>query len=229
MKKDATILIVEDSLISAEYLRGRLEDEGYTVIAVVDTGQEAVEMAHQYKPNIILMDIMLKDSLSGTEAAVQIHRDNPVCKIIFLTAYAEKEMLDYADESQAYAYLLKPYREQEILATIRLALSQDKKRESSTHIIKLSDGYYFHIKLHRLCKDKQEVMLSKNAHKFIEILVKNRNSTVSNEQIGYYIWNECKSDNTLRSLLHRIREKTNDNLIQNVKGMGYCICTTLEK
>ncbi len=80
--------------------------------------------------------------------------------------------------------------------------------------------------MHRLYKDNQEVKLSKNALKFIEILAKNRNSSVSNEQICYHIWGENRSDNTIRALLHRIREAVDENLIYNVKGLGYMISSS---
>lgn len=226
MEKELTVLIVEDSLISAEYLKGILEDEDYNILDTVDTGRKAIQVAHQLKPDIVLMDIMLKDNISGAEAAVEIHQDAPDCKIIFLTAYAEKEMIDYADQSGAYGYLLKPYREQEILATIRLAFSHEEKKIVSPEIIKLINGYYFNTKLHRFYKDNQEISLSKNALKFIEILVKNRNSSVSNEQICYHVWGESKSDNTIRALLHRIREAVDDSLIHNVKGLGYMISSS---
>ena len=226
MKENATVLIVEDSLISAEDLKGILEDEGYNILDVVDSGRKAVEVAHQLKPDIVLMDIMLKDNISGAEAAVEIHQDAPDCKIIFITAYSENEMIDYAEQSGAYGYLLKPYREKEILATMRLAFSHEEKRIPSPEIIKLVNGYYFNTKLHRLYKDNQEIPLSKNALKFIEILAKNRNTSVSNEQICYHVWGENRSDNTIRALLHRIREIIDDNLIQNVKGIGYMISSS---
>ncbi len=140
MEKELTVLIVEDSLVSAEYLKGILEDEDYNILDVVDTGRKAIQVAHQLKPDIVLMDIMLKDNISGAEAAVAIHQDAPDCKIIFITAYAEKEMIDYADESGAYGYLLKPYREKEILATIRLAFSHQEKKIVSPEIIKIING-----------------------------------------------------------------------------------------
>jgi DNA-binding response OmpR family regulator len=223
MKKELTVLIVEDSFISAEYLRRILEDENYRIVDIVDTGHKAIEVAHQLKPDIVLMDIMLKDNISGTEAAVRIHRDTPDCKIIFLTAYADEEMIDYADESEAYGYLLKPYREKEILATIRLAFSHQEKKTVSSEIIKLISGYSFNTKLSRLYKDDHEILLSKNALKFIEVLAKNRNTTVSNEQICYHVWGEAKSDNTIRALVHRIRDVIDSNLIHNIKGIGYMI------
>nr|WP_255494584.1 winged helix-turn-helix domain-containing protein [Sulfurovum sp. bin170] len=101
-------------------------------------------------------------------------------------------------------------------------LDNKKKKENSDNIkLKLINEYYFNTKLQRLCRDNKEVFLSKNGHKFMEILAKSKNTTVSNEQICGHIWHENRSCNTLRALVHRIREKTDTHLIENVKGMGY--------
>jgi len=169
------------------------------------------------------MDIMLKGKMSGTEAAIQILRDSPNCKIIYLTAYSNKEMIESAYESRAYAYLLKPYREKEILTTVQLALLQKEQDKPRPNRIQLINGYYFNIKKYCLYKDNREVPLSKNGHKFIGILAKNRDCTVSHEQICYHIWNRERSCNTLRALVYRIREKIDAHLIDNVKGIGYII------
>ena len=77
----------------------------------------------------------------------------------------------------------------------------------------------------QLYKEDKEIILSKKAIKFLEILVRYRNTTVSNEQICYHIWGENKNKNTLRSLLHRMRSTIDSNLIRNVNGLGYIIST----
>lgn len=223
MRKKMHILIVEDSLISAEYLRGILEDTGYIVSGITDTGTGAIKLARQLKPDLILMDIILKDNVSGSEAAVQIYHDLPDCKIIFLTAHADADMIDYAQRSKAYAYLMKPYREKEILATLQLALSAEAKKTPSPDKIKLSNGYSFDTTTRRLYRKEKEITLSRHALKLIEVLVKNRNTTVSNEQISHHVWGESKNDNTIRALLHRIRENVDEDLIHNIKGVGYII------
>lgn len=228
MKDHVTVLIVEDEYISAEYLKETLEKEHYEVIDIVTTGKAAIETTKQKKPDIVLMDIMLSDNISGCDAALQIHQNNPKCKIIFLTAYSDDEMIEYADRSGAYGYLLKPYREKEILATIRLAFNhQTVPQKEFPEIIYLTNGYQFNTKIHRLCKDGQEVHIGKKALKLIELLIRHRNSSVSHEQICHYIWGENKSEGTLRSLIHRIRSNIDKNLIQNVNGMGYKIDATI--
>jgi len=224
-KSKKRILIVEDEAISAEYLQDILIEEGYEIVAIVDKGADAIKTALSLKPDLILMDIILKDHISGCEAAVQIHQRNRELQIIFLTAYADDEMIEYAMEADALAYLMKPYREEEILATIKLLFSHSEtllpieEREN----IKLCNGYVFNTKKHRLLKGKQEIHLSKKTLKLVEILIKNKNISVSNEQLCTYIWGEPKNDRTLRSLIYRMRHIVNCNMIENVNGLGYKI------
>ncbi len=219
------VLIVEDELISSEYLKEMLIDNGYDVIGVIDNSIDAIKQSKMLKPDIVLMDIMLQGSMSGCEAAVQIHHYDTDIKIIFLTAYAEQEMIDYAVDAEASAYLVKPYREEEILATMRLLFANEEKIEPilDEEKIALKDGYTFNTKLHRLFKENKEVQLGKKPLKLIEILAMNKNVSVSNAQICTFIWGENKNDKTLRSLIHRIRSTIHQDLIQNINGLGYKI------
>ena len=224
-EKRKKVLIVEDELISCEYLKELLTYHDYNIVDIVDNGIEAIKQSKILKPDIILMDIMLKGAMSGCEAAVQIHQNDNNIKIIFLTAYAEQEMIDYAVDAHASAYLIKPYRENEILATMRLLFADEEKTKPSgdKEKIELKGGYIFNTKLHRLFKGNQEIELSKKMIKLIEILALNKNVSVSNAQICTFIWGENKNDKTLRSLIHRIRSTINQDIIQNINGLGYKI------
>ena len=225
MEKKKTIFIVEDDLLSAEYLKEFLIKENYDVLDIVDTAEEAIQKCKTIQPDILLMDIMLKGQLSGCEAAVEIKHFHPECKIVFLTAFAEPEMIDYAVESKACAYLMKPYREKEILATIKVILRQDHilPVATETGLIQLKNNFVFDSKLRCLYKEDKEIPLSSKKLKLIELLAKNKNHTVSNEQICMYVWNGMKSNSTLRSLIHRFRSVINDDIITNVNGVGYSI------
>ena len=222
-----SILIVEDDLLSANYLKALLEKAHYEVSAIVNTAEAAIEHCKICKPDVILMDIMLKGVLSGSEAAIEIKHEHPEIKIIFLTAYAEPEMIDYAARSKACAYLMKPYREQEILATIQVSLTQEKhltQEEENPHI-QLKHNFVFNSKERRLYKHDKEIPLSSKKLRLVELLAKNRDHFISNEQICIYVWNEMKSNSTLRSLIHRFRSLINDDIITNVNGVGYSIHT----
>lgn len=222
-----TVFIVEDDVVSAKILKEILQKGGYEIVAIVDNGEEAIRKYKKVKADILLMDIMLKGRLSGSEAAIEIRHFHPECKIIFLTAFADPEMIEYAAEAKAYAYLMKPYREKEILATLKMATMQEKppQKEEETNLIELKHGFLFDKKEKRLYKKGQEIPLSSKKIKLIELLAKNKNSTVSNEQICMHVWSETKSNSTLRSLIHRFRSTIQDDIIDNVNGAGYCIHT----
>jgi len=219
------VFIAEDDLLSAEYLKKILQDAGYEIAGMSDNAEDTIKRCKALKPDAVLMDIILKGPLTGTEAALKIREYIPSCKIIFLTAYAEKEMVEYAEMSKAYAYLLKPYREKEILATLKVALSHDGRRSETEkrELIELKNGFFFDTANRRLLKNGKEVPLTSKKLRLIELLAKNKNSTVSNEQICLEVWHELKSDNTLRSLIHRFRNAIGDDIITNVNGVGYTV------
>jgi diguanylate cyclase (GGDEF)-like protein/PAS domain S-box-containing protein len=123
------ILIVEDEKIIALDLQRRLERFGYSVVGMASDGMEAVALAKEREPDIILMDIMLAGSMDGIEAAGQI-RDRYAIPVIFLTAYTDEKTLERAKEVEPFGYILKPFKERELYTTIDIALyknSIDKK------------------------------------------------------------------------------------------------------
>ena len=219
------ILIVEDELIPANYLKKVLTKEGYEVLAIIKSGKEAIKKAKELNPDIIFMDIMLDDNISGADAAVKINSANPNIKIIFLTAFSDKEMIEFAVRSHAFAYLLKPYRDNEILATIELAKSKQTAiaKEENSKIVELADNYIYDTKLQRLFLDNKEINLGPKAMQLIKLLCENKNITLEIDEIMNILYDTPKPKQTLRSLIHRIRQQTSNNLILNVNKFGYKI------
>lgn len=224
------ILIVEDELIPATYLKRVLIKEGYEVIAIAKRGDQAISLGKSENPDVILMDIMLQDNISGADAAVEIHRHNPKIIIIFLTAFSDKEMIEFAVRSEAFAYLLKPYRDNEILATLQLAEAKLSSQNNiatipieEPNILELVEGYSYHKKLQRIFHNQKEVELGPKALQLIKLLCENKNITLEINQIIEMLWDEPKPTQTLRSLIHRIRQTTSNELIQNINKFGYKI------
>ncbi|MDO9035215.1 MAG: response regulator, partial [Methanoregula sp.] len=115
------ILIVEDERIVADDIKDTLLSFGYDVIDIVKRGEDAVERARDLRPDLILMDIHLAGTMNGIQAAEQIRRfaDIPV---IYLTAFADAQLLESAKLTHPYGYILKPYAEREVVAAIEIAL-----------------------------------------------------------------------------------------------------------
>ena len=121
MSKGATILIVEDEGIVARDLKYRLETIGYTVAGVASTGEEAVLKAWEIRPDLILMDIVLKGDLDGIETA-QMVRERADIPVVYLTAYADEETIQRTEASGPFGYLVKPFEDREMEACIEVAL-----------------------------------------------------------------------------------------------------------
>ena len=116
-----TVLIVEDEAIVAADLAGKLEQLGYEVAGTAAKGEEAVELACALRPDIILMDIRLKGSMNGIEAAEATRRRIDV-PVIYLTAHSDAATIDRAKLTEPFGYILKPFEERELATAIEMAL-----------------------------------------------------------------------------------------------------------
>jgi two-component system, cell cycle sensor histidine kinase and response regulator CckA len=115
------ILIVEDDANSAFILRKILLRTDYTIAGVTASGEQALAMVRAAPPDLILMDINIQGAMDGVETATLIVREHDV-PIIYLTAYSDDATIERARRTAPFAYLLKPYREKEVLITIQMAL-----------------------------------------------------------------------------------------------------------
>ena len=136
----ARILVVEDEFITAADIRSHLQEMGYEVPEPVDTGESAVRMAGELKPDLILMDITLNGRMTGIAAAGKI-RDLYRIPVIYLTAHSEQSTLDRALSSNPCGYVIKPFEPSGLRVSIEMALfkhgMEEKLRESEQTILSL--------------------------------------------------------------------------------------------
>ncbi len=120
-----TVLIVEDEIVIARDIKRTLERSGYSVSGSSATGDGAIKKAELLKPDIVLMDIVLKGKMDGIEAAkeIGIRYDIPV---VFLTSHDDEHLLNSAKTAEPFGYLLKPFNDRELRATIEIALHKHK-------------------------------------------------------------------------------------------------------
>ncbi|MFZ2072031.1 MAG: response regulator [Halobacteriota archaeon] len=133
MAKKESVLIVEDEAIVAEDLEMVITDLGYEVVGRVASAGAAVKKALELKPDLVLMDIVLKGQGNGIDASLEIKNKLDI-PIIFLTAYSDMELIDRAKSTAPYAYLVKPFQDRQLLAAIQMALYKsrmDKKLKES--------------------------------------------------------------------------------------------------
>jgi DNA-binding NtrC family response regulator len=113
------ILIVEDQFVEADYLRMMLVEAGYTVTGIARTLQQAEEMVARDKPSMVLLDIFLKGKGTGIDLARQLtETDIP---FVYLSANSNEEVLTQAKATQPYGFLVKPFREKDLLVTLEVA------------------------------------------------------------------------------------------------------------
>ena len=122
------ILVVEDETIVGEDIRRRLETLGYTVSAVVSSGEEAIKEAEGNDPDLVLMDIVLKGDMDGIEAA-ELIRTKCDIPVVYITAYADEKLQQRAEATKPYGYILKPFEDRELHTTIEMALSKHEKKD----------------------------------------------------------------------------------------------------
>ena len=119
----AKILIVEDEGILAIKTRIDLEEMGHEVMGIVDNGKDAIEIALKEKPDLILMDIVLKGSLNGIEATGKICEGNG-CKIIYMTAHTDDITVEAAKRTRHVGFLFKPFEPYQLKEAIEGASKQ---------------------------------------------------------------------------------------------------------
>jgi diguanylate cyclase (GGDEF)-like protein/PAS domain S-box-containing protein len=117
------ILVVEDERIVALHLRLQLTRLGYDVVAVVFRGDQVLRLMHEHHPDVILMDIHIEGDIDGIETASEI-RAVFRTPVIFLTAHTEEATLERARATQPFGYLLKPFSERELHATIQMVIER---------------------------------------------------------------------------------------------------------
>jgi len=125
----ANILVVEDEFITARHIADSLKELGYGVTGIVATGEEAVKKAAETRPDLVLMDIRLKGSMDGIQAAEQIA--SLEIPIVYLTSYSDDRTMERAKITEPYGYLIKPFTDTELKTTLEMAIYKHRRERST--------------------------------------------------------------------------------------------------
>ena len=117
----ARIMVVEDEKLVALAIESCLKNLGYEVPLTVSTGEEAVRRVIDVEPDLVLMDIRLQGAIDGVEAARRI-KESFHTPIVYLTAYSEEQTLQRAKITEPFGYIMKPFEERALQATVEVAL-----------------------------------------------------------------------------------------------------------
>jgi PAS domain S-box-containing protein len=116
------IFIVEDELIVASDIKDTLAGLGYDIKGIAKSGEIALEKISETRPDLVLMDIHLTGAMDGIEVAEKIHALFNI-PVIYLTAFADKNLVERAEKTNPSGYLLKPFNERQIQIAIEIALN----------------------------------------------------------------------------------------------------------
>jgi DNA-binding LytR/AlgR family response regulator len=157
------ILVTEDESIVRKDIEQTLKGLGYQVVASVDNGEDAIEAAAKYRPDVILMDIMLKGDLNGIATAEEIKRITDV-PIIFLTAYADRNTLSEAKLAEPHGYILKPFKDVDLQTSIEMALHKFAKEQEA----KMENEFLRSVAEH---KESAEYIFVKHRSKLVKVSI----------------------------------------------------------
>lgn len=221
MCRQKTILIVDDEPDIIEILRYNLEKEGYKTISAMN-GLDAVSVAVEQKPDLILLDVMLPD-MDGIQTCEAIRKNPEMGKTIiaFLTARSE----DYSEiagfQAGADDYIAKPIRPKVLLSRIQSLLKRSHPQENARQLIQYKnitiDKERFLVKI-----GDKAVALPNKEFKILELLISKPERVYTREEIYSYVWgSDVVGDRTIDVHIRKLREKLGEKYIFTVKKIGY--------
>ena len=134
-----SVFVVEDDALTATLLEQYIEEMGYQFVGKADTAKTALQKIRLIHPDLVLMDIKLKGKMDGIEVSTQL-RDSEI-PVIYLTAYADENLMARAKLTEPYGYLVKPFTKLGLRASIEMAFYKSdmerQQRELLNHIRRL--------------------------------------------------------------------------------------------
>ena len=138
MKSDFKILIVDDEVLIAEFLKDELISLGYNNIALAHNRKQAFAKMEEFIPQVVLLDIRMKNEREGIEIAEEINR-NAKIPFIYITAHSDKEIVQHALSTKPAGYITKPFKQIDVYAAVNLVEANLEKLMDKFLIFK--DGY----------------------------------------------------------------------------------------
>lgn len=216
------VLIVEDELIIALDMKRILENSEFLVTAIANNYNSALNNIRISRPDIILMDVNLKNSKDGIEITKKISETDKI-PVIYITAFADDETIQRAIETEPVGYLIKPFKEEDLKSNILLGLYKANKKETKeeNNYIKIGLGYYFDSNKNRLLYKDLPIKLSKKESSLLKILIEAKGETVSFQSLESQLWPSSDvSSSTLRTLIYRLRSRLDHKLIETEQMIG---------
>ena len=213
------ILLMEDDEILNEVILSSLEDKGYEVYTAFD-GEEALDLIYEHTFDLLLLDVNVPN-INGFKLLKNLREDNINTPAIFITSLNEPMDLKEGFKSGCDDYIKKPFETYELhlrIDNIKRLYKLDK-----SYISKLSSNSTYNYNTSTITIDDKEFVLSKKELKVFEYLLKNRNRSVSIDELSLNIWtyDNRPTDSTIRTYIKNFRKILGENSITTIKGVGY--------
>tara|TARA_B100000925_G_C21938851_1_gene443618 strand:+ start:254 stop:937 length:684 start_codon:yes stop_codon:yes gene_type:complete len=221
-KTSAKILVVDDDPEIVEILKYNLSNSDFEV-KVAYNGIQAVKKSKKFKPDIILMDVMMPE-MNGIEACTEIRKIDNLknVQIIFLSARGEDYTQIAAFDAGADDYINKPIKPKILLKKITNIAKRLKSFENGETFIKVSD-----LKINReeylVTRNKTEIILPRKEFELLFLLASKPGKVFSRDEIMNKVWGSqvVVGDRTIDVHVRKLREKLGENYIKTRKGVGY--------
>ena len=217
------ILVIEDELKTAAYLKKGLEESGYAV-DVANDGPQGLLLAQEEEYDVIVLDVMLPGMDGWT--IVKTLRSTRTTPVLFLTARDDVDDRVRGLELGADDYLVKPFAFVELLARGRTLARRGPPRESE--LIKVGD-LEMDVNRRRVKRGGVRIDLTPREFSLLQLLARRQGEVLSRTQIASYVWdmNFDSDTNVVEVAIRRLRTKIDDNfpvkLIHTVRGVGYVL------
>ncbi|REG49892.1 winged helix family two component heavy metal response transcriptional regulator [Paraburkholderia sp. BL6669N2] len=217
------ILVIEDELKTAAYLKKGLEESGYAV-DVANDGPQGLILALEEEYDVIVLDVMLPGMDGWT--IVKTLRAKRTTPVLFLTARDDVDDRVRGLELGADDYLVKPFAFVELLARVRTLARRGPPRESE--LIKVGD-LEMDVNRRRVKRGGMRIDLTPREFSLLQLLARRQGEVLSRTQIASYVWdmNFDSDTNVVEVAIRRLRTKIDDNfpvkLIHTVRGVGYVL------
>jgi DNA-binding response OmpR family regulator len=214
--KNLKILFLEDNLVFAEHTIYFLELYVKEVIHCT-TMEDALTLFNMENIDIIISDLKVEDGLALHFIELIRENDQEV-PIVVLSAHKDEEFLLQAIPLGLISYEVKPinFTDFKILLNKCAQAVEDKNR------LFIKDDTFYDYNKKSICKNKEEIILSRKESLFVELLIKNKNSITTKDDISNFIWeNEIMSESALKNFLLRVRKKLGKNFFYTIQNIGY--------
>lgn len=213
------ILLLEDEVMLNESICEYLESEGHKIHTFLD-GNDAFKSLKENSYDLLILDINVP-GVDGLAILEQMHDLKIHIPTIYISALVDIEDISRAYDLGCYDYLKKPFHLKELsLRVDRIKLSNETPR---IHL-RLSKNYSYDQEHSILLFNQEAQTLTKKQSQIIDLLARNRSRVVDFEQFRVYAWDEQNIDNaTIRAEINRLKKYLKEDVIINVRGMGYMI------